>query len=284
MSIEADSGIFNVLVCSCCGAELSLSENKKSLICGGVKRHCFDISSSGHVNFDSRHSGGGDSKEAVLSRKRFLDKDYYKPVSDAVNEIFRDYLSPNSFVIDAGCGEGYYTCRAATTGVCVLGFDLSKEAASKRAKREGTANAFFGVASVFSLPVADTSVDAVINIFAPCVESEYCRVLKSDGILAVAYAGREHLIGLKRCLYDNVYENEARSDMPCHMELIEERQVVYDISLRSSEDINDLFLMTPYYWRTSIEDKKKLEDVEALDTRVDIKIATYKKKTVEERR
>ena len=281
MNAQNDAGIFDNLICPCCAAGMSLSENKKSLICGGAKRHCFDISSSGHVNFDSKHSGGGDSKEAVASRKRFLDKGYYAPVSDAVNEILRDYLSPDSLIIDAGCGEGYYSCRAASVGVRILGFDISKEAiisASKRAKREGINNAFFGVASVFSLPVAGTSADAVINIFAPCVESEYCRVLRGGGILAVAYAGREHLMGLKRCLYDNVYENEARADMPCDMEFVEERQVVYNISLLSSEDINDLFSMTPYYWRTSVADKEKLEHIDMLETCVDIKIAIYKKK------
>jgi 23S rRNA (guanine745-N1)-methyltransferase len=160
-----------------------------------------------------------------------------------------------------------------------VGFDLSKDAvnsASKRAKRDGLGNAFFGVASVFELPVADGSADAVINLFAPCAEDEYRRVLKPEGILVLAYAGREHLMGLKRCIYDSVYENELRADMPCGMELLEERAVSYDISLSSNDDINDLFSMTPYYWRTSVADRKKLDGLERLDTRVDIRIAVYR--------
>ncbi len=280
-----DSKITDALICPCCGAKTALSENLKSLVCSGERAHCFDISSVGHINFDSRHSGGGDSKAAVLSRKRFLDAGYYEKVSDAVNEILRDYLSPNSFVVDAGCGEGYYTCRAAECGFVSVGFDISKEAiisASKRAKRQGCSNAFFGVASVFEMPIANCSADAVVNIFAPCAESEYSRVLKDGGFLVIAYAGREHLMGLKRLIYDNVYENEARADMPIDMEFLEERRCLYNISLSSNEDINDLFSMTPYYWRTSPDDKRKLDDVESLDTAVDIRIALYRKKGAED--
>ena len=84
-------------------------------------------------------------------------------------------------------------------------------------------------------------------------------------------------MGLKRVLYDDVYRNEARADMPERMELIEERRVLFDITLGSNELIEELFAMTPYYWRTSIEDKQKLEGLSELSTEVDVIIAIYKK-------
>ena len=275
-----DEKIIGRLVCPCCGEKMNINESQGSLVCQAPKKHCFDIASAGYVNLSVSHSGGGDSKEAVRSRTEFLDSRSYEAVSDAVNAVLSDYLSSGDLVIDAGCGEGYYSCRAASNGFCVAGFDLSKEAvayAGKRAKRDRLANTFFGVASVFSLPMADGSADAVVNIFAPCVESEYCRVLKDGGILAVAYAGREHLMGLKRHIYDNVYENELRSDMPKEMELLEERRVRYSIELTSQSLISALFAMTPYYWRTSPEDKDKLTSLTSLRTEVDIIIAIYRK-------
>jgi hypothetical protein len=37
--------------------------------------------------------------------------------------------------------------------------------------------------------------------------------------------------------------------------------------------------MTPYYWKTSIEDSRKLDSVEELSTTVDIIFAVYEKQT-----
>ncbi|MBE6530730.1 MAG: methyltransferase domain-containing protein [Ruminococcaceae bacterium] len=280
MAQRIDNRILDALVCPCCGAPLGCSDNGKSLLCSAPRRHCFDFSADGYVNLATAHHGGGDSKQAVRSRTEFLESGAYEPVSDAVNKILCDFLLGGGLVVDAGCGEGYYSCRAAENSFDVIGFDLSKDGvaqAAKRARRKGLSNTFFGVGSVYAMPLRDKSADAVINIFAPCAEEEYCRLLKDGGILAVAYAGREHLMGLKRQIYDTVYENEERADMPRSMKLVEERRVRFDLTLRGSAQIMALFSMTPYYWRTSPEDKNKLLGVEELTTEVDIIIAIYKK-------
>ena len=275
-----DNKILKALRCPCCNAELLREDASKSLLCLGERKHCYDISSAGHINFALRHNGGGDSKEAVISRRNFLDTGAYAPVLNAISELLCELIPSGSFVVDAGCGEGYYSTRIADKGFSVCGSDLSKEAvisASKRATREKCDGAFFGVASVYELPVFDSSADAVVNIFAPCVEEEYSRVLRDGGYLCVVYAGKDHLMGLKRAIYDNTYENESRSDMPKKMELVAQRRVKYDIHLDSTQKILDLFSMTPYYWRTSEADKSKLEVISELDTTVDIIIAIYKK-------
>ena len=275
-----DARILESLICPCCGERMSLGNEGRSLLCLGARRHCFDISSSGYVNLSPRHSGGGDSKSAVRSRSRFLDSGAYALVSDAVNDALSKHLPYGGLVIDAGSGEGYYSCRAAQKGFSVLGVDLSKDgvtSAAKRAKRGAPCNTLFCVSSVFEIPVASGSADAVVNIFAPCAESEYCRVLKRGGVLIIAHAGAEHLMGLKRHLYDSVYENEARADMPEGMRLVSERQIKYEITLNTSEQISDLFAMTPYYWRTSVAYKDKLSTLESLTTEVDIIVSIYEK-------
>ena len=162
----------------------------------------------------------------------------------------------------------------------VFGVDISKNAiayAAKRAKRGVLNNAFFAVASVFSIPVRDASVGAVVNVFAPCAEEEYARILQDGGVLIVAHAAPEHLMGLKRAIYDTVYENDMRADLPQGLELIAERHLKYDISLNSKELITALFSMTPYYWRTSMSDKDKLLALDTLDTEIDIIFSVYKK-------
>ena len=262
------------------GVEISYGSGT-SLVCGGQRRHCFDISAAGHVNLlKAGHSGSGDSKAAVRARRDFLEKDYYRPVADALASALEERLPNGAFVVDGGCGEGYYSTIIAEKGFNVLGVDISKfaaEAAAKRCGIKGLDNAFFTVGSVFELPVFDGEADAVVNIFAPCAEAEFSRVLRSGGILAVVYAGREHLLGLKDAIYDNVKENDGRADMPKNMRLLEERRIRFDITVNGQTDIQNLFSMTPYYWRTSPSDSEKLKGIEMLTTAVDMIIAIYEK-------
>ena len=160
-----------------------------------------------------------------------------------------------------------------------MGFDLSKFAVDSAAKRLGRAGhgGFFSVSSVFEMPLADGSAAAIVNVFAPCAEEEYCRVLKDGGYLIVAYAGPDHLMGLKRALYDIARGNDGRADLPDAMTLVEEIRVRFDISVEGKEQINHLFAMTPYYWKTSVSDGEKLARLEQLDTEVDVILAIYQK-------
>lgn len=268
------------LKCPICGAATEL-ENVKTLFCNGERKHTYDISASGYINLASpKQCGGGDTKSAVRARSDFLNCGYYHPIADKVIELLNEYVGENATVIDAGCGEGYYSSQIAKNVGFVIGFDISKfavEAAAKRVKREGIDNSVFGVASVYTIPLFDGSADAVVNIFAPCVEEEYCRVLKSGGVLLVVQAGRDHLMGLKQILYASAYENDTRADLPKGLELVCEKNLKYSIDVKGEDNVKALFAMTPYYWRTSQEDAKKLDGLEELKTDIDIILSVYKK-------
>lgn len=269
-----------VLACPNCGAALFKCE--KSYFCRGQKKHCFDIAASGYANLYPGRMSGGDDRSAVRARSEFLRAGYYKPVSDKICELLSG-LGRGSVIIDAGCGEGYYTGNIAlSTGAQTYGFDLSREAilsASKFAVREEISNVGFFVAGIYDLPVADSSADAIVNIFAPCAEGEFSRILKDGGLLVVALAGKNHLYGLKKAIYDTVYTNEERADMPDHLMLVSEDTVSYDIQLDSSQAIRSLFSMTPYSYRTSARDMEKLQALEYLKTEVEVKIRVYRKES-----
>ncbi|MBO5938966.1 MAG: methyltransferase domain-containing protein [Clostridia bacterium] len=279
--------ILNSLSCPICSGNFSLKgveleRGSISLLCDGVRKHCYDLSSSGYVNFmPPGHSDGGDSKAAVRARTEFLNTDLYRPCADALTEMLAKHLAPNDgLVLDAGCGEGYYTELLARKGFSCLGFDLSRaavDAASKRMARADHDNGFFCVGSVFELPVAENSCAAIVNIFAPCAENEFLRALRSRGILLVAYAGPEHLMGLKRAIYNTTKENDGRADLPKQMKQIDELRVRYSISVKTEAQIQNLFAMTPYYWRTSPTDAEKLRGLNELDTEVDMIFSVYRK-------
>ena len=273
------------IICPVCQSLLRLDETGHSLRCDGTgKTHCFDIAAGGYVNLISGHASGGDSREAVRARTAFLEQDYYAPIADAVIDALRDAanLSQNASVVDAGCGDGYYLNRALDNLDCLgLGFDLSKFAvdhAAKTARRRGLADrTFYAVASVYELPIADGCADAVINLFAPCVEKEYARVLKSGGVLIVVGAGEDHLYELKQAVYDEVYRNDVRADLPTELPLIAQRQVHFEVTLERAEDIESLFSMTPYYYRTSAEGFQRLRALHRLTTRAQADIYIYRK-------
>ncbi len=266
----------DILICPVCGQ--GMERNGNSLLClSNEKRHCFDISKSGHINLLCGHGGSGDDKGCAASRTAFLEKDHYKPFSDEINAILEKYGV--KILLDAGCGEGYYTHRAARHSETVIGVDLSKfaiEAGAKRAKREGSENELYAVAGIFDMPVANGAFDGVINLFAPCSEEEFSRVLKEDGILIIGAAGERHLLGLKEAIYSTAYKNEARADLPQSMELLEKRTVSFEITLESQADIQNLFAMTPYFYRTNRGDREKLDSLTTLTTIVEFDIFVYR--------
>ena len=90
-----------------------------TLFCNGTKKHCYDFASAGYVNLSRPgQSGGGDSKQAVRARSDFLNLDYYAPVRDCLCDLLCQRLeqSADTLVVDAGCGEGYYSNEIAKRG------------------------------------------------------------------------------------------------------------------------------------------------------------------------
>ena len=270
------NNVFRLLRCPVCKAELLQDDLQKSCRCEGVKPHSFDFARSGYLNLAGGRAGEGDLKNAVLARRAFLDAGYYQCLSNKINEILDTV--PSDLVLDAGCGEGYYTNRMAKNR-SVLGIDLSKDGvdyAARRAKLNDT-GAGFAVASVFEMPIKDAALDAVVNIFAPCAEAEYSRVLRNGGHLLVVSAGEQHLMGLKRVLYENPYLNQGRADLPKTMTLVQKYRLKDEIYLEDPLLIEALFSMTPYYWRTSQEDHQKLKNAERLITEIDFDIFLFRK-------
>lgn len=262
----------SILVCPFCKEKLSREGG--SYYCSGERRHCFDIAKSGYVTLTRSPGTSGDDRDMIRARTAFLDKGYYRPFADAV----ADSVSGLETVVDAGCGEGYYSEIVAGRGASVFGFDLSKFGCDRAAKRAkiSASGAVFGVASVFELPIADRCADAVINLFAPIAEKEYSRVLRDGGLLVVGAAGRRHLYELKAAVYDTPYENEGRRDLPVGFTEIDHRNVSYTFRC-AGEDLKPLFMMTPYAFKTSASDMAKLDLIDMLDITADFDIFIYKK-------
>ena len=254
-------------ICPVCGGRLF--STGASLKC--LKAHSFDISKQGYVNLLMKNVGGrhGDDKLMLGARRSFLEKGYYAPLRSAICEI----LGEGQSVLDSGCGEGYYTSAFAENNE-VFGIDISKEALKMAALR--CKNSEFAVASINAVPLSDNSVDTVVNIFAPESLSEFSRVLCSGGRYITAVPLERHLFSLKKAVYESPYLNPAPVTEKEGFELLNIKEVKYGIELESNEDIKNLFLMTPYYYKTSREDQQKLEKLTHLTVEAEFCVLEYK--------
>ncbi len=266
-----------LLKCPVCGGEIQRESGVLS--CKGARRHCFDLASAGYVNLaSSKAAGGGDDAALIRARTAFLDKEHYEPIARAVCDALHAHAGERATVLDAGCGEGYYSAKMAECGHTVLGLDLSKRGithAAKQASRKGL-NAFFCVAGIFDLPLADACVDAVVSLFAPVAQEEFLRVLKPGGVLILVGAGEEHLFSLKSVLYDTPYRNQPRADLPTAMTQIANERVRYTFEA-DTQTLQELFAMTPYYYRTPKQGVARLAQTDLLAVDVDAEILVYRK-------
>lgn len=264
-------------ICPVCKSELSLVE--KTYKCRN--NHCFDLSKDGYVNLlmsqQSSLKRHGDDKLMVRARREFLEKGFYNELRQALCETLKETLPDNAAVIDVGCGEGYYTSEISKANDFeIFGIDISKDAlkyASKSIK-----NSCFAVASAFSLPFAENSADCVLSIFAPSSYEEFHRVLKPDGKLIKAIPLEDHLWELKCTLYKEPYKNKPEKRDDELFKLVSEKIIKYKINLTDKKDIENLFKMTPYYYKTGREDSERLLSLGSLETIVHFAIEIYEKR------
>lgn len=269
----------SAFICPICKAILVADD--KTLKCNAG--HSFDVSKYGYVNLLISQKTGvhGDDKLMVAARTRFLSKGFYNSLLENLTTAVQKYFTPNGILLDAGCGECWYTSsifhklHTNNPHMTAIGIDISKEALKTGAKR--CKDLHLAVASIYNIPVKDSSCDMVLNIFAPNVNNEFCRVLKAKGILIKVVPLEKHLWSLKQAIYDKPYLNKPDDPYIEGFNLLETIELREKISLSSNEEVEDLFKMTPYYYKTGKSDQLKLAEISSLDTELEFGILVYQK-------
>ncbi len=271
-----------MFLCPVCNSKLNI--DGKAYTC--ENNHSFDIAKQGYVNLlpsNKKHSDNpGDSKDMVLARREFLESGNYDCFSNALCEIIGELFDARQkiSILDCGCGEGFYDGKITAElerlkiDYSLFGVDISKEAVRLAAGKYK--NASFIVGSCFDLPVESESTDLLIDVFAPMVEKEFGRVLKTGGYLIYAVPGKNHLMGLKRLLYENVYSNEEKHTEYDDFEFIERVSVKDEITLDGEMGVK-LFKMTPYYFKTELGAEEKIRSVKEFTTEIHFDFLIYKK-------
>jgi 23S rRNA (guanine745-N1)-methyltransferase len=185
-----------LLRCPVCSGDLSLREGTTpdALVCGAG--HRFDAARQGYFNL---LTGRGtefeaDTAEMVQARVDFLAAGHYAPLADAVGGMVGRAVPDAAALLDAGAGTGYYLGRlqARFPAAAAVAMDISKFALRRAAKTlPGTACLVWDVWR--DLPLKDRCIDVVLNVFAPRNASQFSRVLRSGGVLAVVVPRPGHL-------------------------------------------------------------------------------------------
>lgn len=269
-----------IFCCPVCRGKLEKRE--KSLYC--PNGHCYDISKYGYVNLlmsnQSSAKRHGDDRLMVEARRDFLDAGYYAPIREGLLELALPKLKTGSRLLDAGCGEGWYTAavyesaKASGIDIEVACSDISKDALRYAAKRLPRAE--HAVSSSAHLPVEAGGCDMLLNFFSPLETAEFHRGLSEGGSLIRAVVLPRHLWGLKAAVYDKPYENgEPETELEGF-----ELSCRIDVKTRikvEGEDIKRLFSMTPYYYKTSAADHAKLEALKSVETELEVCLLSYRR-------
>lgn len=269
-------------ICPVCSGKLE--EKERAYVC--PDNHSFDISSEGYVNLASAKKTNtaisGDAADTCRARKKFLEAGFYKPLADKICEFLCGFESEDkAFIIDAGCGEGYYSrcIKEKYPKFDIYGIDLAKQGVKMAAKAQKNCDNknHYSVAGIFDMPFENESASAVVSVFAPVADAESLRVLKNDGLLIVACPGKNHLYGLKKALYENPTENQEKIPDYHGFTLENTVEINYEMSL-DGENAAALFAMTPYFWRSSKEVREKSEKLESIKTDAHFIVKVYRKK------
>lgn len=272
----------SLFCCPLCAAPLTREEHSYRCPSG----HSFDIAAAGYTHLlppNRKHSKApGDDKAMVAARSAFLEKGYYLPLRQALEDLVckltQDLSAP--VLLDSGCGEGWYTAglfqalAAQGKQPQFAGVDISKFALKKAAKRLPQGE--FAVASVYRLPLADHCADVITNVFSPLAADEFSRILRPGGHYLYVVPSARHLWQMKEVLYANPYENPVKLDEYPGFTHVDTVEVRYSISMDDPADWMALFHMTPYSWKTPKEGIQRLEALPHLDTEIGFDIHVYR--------
>jgi 23S rRNA (guanine745-N1)-methyltransferase len=228
--------IVEVLRCPTCRRDLELGGGR--LTCGNG--HSFDLARAGYVNLMPSTTRGrheGDSAGVVAARERFLEAGHFAPLAQCLAERAGSDVAR---VMDAGAGTGYYLREVlnALEAASGMALDASRSAAQRAARAHPRVGAV--VCDIWrELPLRDTSVQLVLNVFAPRNGPEFRRVLESSGTLLVVTPAAHHLSELTGpaglLQVDEHKEERLRAEIEPHFTLVTEELLGFTMSLQRRE-------------------------------------------------
>ena len=267
-----------------------LKQTGKQFVC--ENGHSFDIARQGYVNLlpvqHKRSKQPGDSKIMVLARTNFLNTGYYLPVAKKLNEIISaDIINDkDNCILDAGCGEGYYfdfifnslKNEKGSNKHSFIGLDISRDAIIQATKRNKQISWIVGTNR--KPPVEEKSVDIILCLFGFFSNDGFYKILKPGGLIIVVDPGPEHLKELRKIIYPEIKKSEQTSSLQIEktgFSLVNSESLQFKVHITNNEQINNLLIMTPHFYRASKQGREAACNLQQLDLTVDVVFSILEK-------
>ena len=203
--------------CPICQENLTLVES--SLKC--CNRHSFDLAKFGYINLapQIKQSANYD-KENFQNRQQILEAGFYQAILEAVSNLLASSKTATT-ILDIGCGEGFYSRKLQENhpDKTFYAFDISKDSVQIAAKIEPNWAVNWFVGDLARLPIKDTSMDILLDIFSPANYGEFRRVLSKDGILIKVIPTKNHLKEIRQKVQDQLTNKDySNQDIKNHFQ------------------------------------------------------------------
>ena len=233
--------------CPICQENLTLLET--SLKC--CNRHSFDLAKFGYVNLapQIKQSVNYD-KENFQNRQQILEAGFYRAILEAISDLLSNSKNAKT-ILDIGCGEGFYSRKLQERhpDKTFYAFDISKDSVQIAAKSEPNWAVNWFVGDLARLPIKDTSMDILLDIFSPANYGEFHRVLSKDGILIKVIPTENHLKEIRQRVQDQLTNKDySNQDIKNHFQehfTILSNQTASLTKTITADQLQALLSMTP---------------------------------------
>ncbi|AKG36038.1 putative RNA methyltransferase [Paenibacillus durus] len=244
--------------CPLCESPMRVADCK-SLIC--CRNHTFDFSKHGYLNLSARPASRKYTKELFQARRKIItESGLYTKMHETIAGAIEKHKggSADSYTMaDLGCGEGSHLHRileeCGSPGITGIGLDLSKEGIVMASKKYEAP--IWIVGDLAKSPLADQSLNVVLNILSPSNYKEFKRISAHDGLVIKVVPRSGYLKELREALFGREENMSYRNDETAalfrqHFVLADVIHLNYIKELNQAE-LGNMVRMTPLSWSSN---------------------------------
>jgi 23S rRNA (guanine745-N1)-methyltransferase len=127
------------------------------------------------------------------------------------------------------------------------------------------------------VPLLDNSLDLLLRIYAPSLDSELQRLIKPGGYLVTVTPAPRHLFQLREKIYNQVNEHAQENASPDGFIKVEQINLAYPLKITTAQRLQDLINMTPFAWKFNTQTMADLLAEKSWQIECDFNIEIYQR-------